>query len=377
MHTKMAGHLSLHDMIAGVISDSREKLAADEKKEEKKDGKKPPPFMAKKKNDHDGDDKKEEKGEKEKDASIDFSDPDDIEKLASALDHVGEKIAGDSTYIGGEKKQGGEVLATMSKVPGKQPYKKDSSKSHNIPASTPLKSAKDDKGATTATETDDEPSKILKYTHSKYPEKGVLKTAAASVKEKIEAAKAKEQGEEPEAPEAEAETVEEPAEKKSAALEFVLGKVAAFGAVEKKQGGETLDSASGQGPKPATGSSGGNNARSHIGSNKAAIDMKKVDGKGPQKKMLSEVLTEPALSKAHDSKVSENLRNATKGGVKIAAAKAFLQKIAEEGCTCDGKGECKYCKMKKSLEKKSQAGAGTETVPPPAAKSSQPAEAGR
>src|SRR4051812_23058002 len=130
MHTKMAGHLSLHDMIAGVISDSREKLAADEKKEEKKDGKKPPPFMAKKKDDHDGDDKKEEKGDKgdkEKESSVDFSDPNDVEKLASALDHVGEKIAADSTYIGLESKQGGEVLATMSKVPGKQPYKKDSS----------------------------------------------------------------------------------------------------------------------------------------------------------------------------------------------------------------------------------------------------------
>lgn len=398
MHTKLAGHIPLHEMIANTINGARNKLAAeggDEKDEAKK---KVLPFMK----------KKEEKGEEKekKSSAFDLSDPDELEKLASALEELGEKIAADSKYIGGEKGQGGEVLATNTQVPGTQPYKKDSSKSHNVPNSTPEKAPSDQKGAATATETDDKPGKLLKYLHSKYPEKGVLKTAASSVKEKIEAMKDKENesgkekesaippppGVKEEKKEAKGEDKKEETkekesasecicpkgghnpkcpmhmkEKKSAALDYILNKVATFGAQEKKMGGETLDSASEQGPKPQSGSQGGNNARSHIGSNKAAIDMKKVEGKGPQKKMLSEVLTEPAQSKGHDSKVHENLRNASKGGVKIAEAKAFLQKIA--GDEKHPQHEKLKEAMKKRLEKKSQGGLGMgapmATTPPP------------
>jgi hypothetical protein len=318
-------------MIANTINGARNKLAA-EGAEVKEEAKKVLPFMKKK------EEKDEKKEGKEKESSaFDFSDPDELLKLASALDELGDKLA-DSKYVGGEKSQGGEVLPTASAVPGKQPYKKDSSKSHNIPASTPEKSTSDNPGAATATETDDKPGKLLKYLRAKYPNKGVLRTSSEAGQEK-----------------------------KSAALEYILGKVATFGAQEKKMGGETLDSASEQGPKPPSDSKGGNNARSHIRSNNAAIDMKKVEGKEPQKKMLSEVLTEPALSKGHDSKVHENLRNASKGGVKIAAAKAFLRKIAAD--ECHPQHEKLKEALKKRLEKKSMGGLGMgapmPTTPPP------------
>lgn len=384
MHAKLAGHLSLHDMIKSVIDDARVKVASDEgeKKDEKSDKVKKLLKYEKKEHGHIPSEKEEE-AEKKASADFDLSDSDDVEKLASALELIGEKIAADSHYLGGESHQGGETLATMSAVSGKQPYKKDSSKAHNVPMSTGLETKKETGPAKTAVP-DTQHGGHIPVTAA-MPKKGVMKTAAEGVMAKIEAMKGKkeekkedkgeEKGEKKENPFAKKEEKGEDKEKKSAALDFVLSKLGE-GEQERRMGGETLDSKSGDGPKPESGSKGGNSARSAISSNSSAINMKKVDGKGPQKKMLSEVLTEPALSKSHDSKVSENLRNASKGGVKIAAAKDFLQKIAEEGCTCSGKGECKHCKlkeaMKKKMEKKSMGGmsmggaAPAMTTPPPA-----------
>lgn len=358
MHAKLAGQLSLHDMITSVLADAREKVAADEeKKEESSD--KVKKLLKYEKKEHGGKipSVKEEEAEK-KASAIDPSDPEDIEKLASALEVMADTLekTADSVELGGESRQGGEVLSTMSKVPGKQSNKKDSSKAHNVPMSTGLETKKETGPAKTAVP-DTQHTGHVPVTAA-YPKKGVLKTAAASVKELIEAKRAAEAGEP--APEQKAEQKTEAApevtdEKRAAAVSFIQSKLAAFSNIEKKMGGETLDSPSGEGPKPESGSKGGNSVRSNISSNQAAINMKKVDGKGPQKKMLSEVLTEPAQSKAHDSKVQENLRNASKGGVKIAAAKQLLQKIAGEGCTCDSKGDCQYCKMKKAMDKKSAA----------------------
>lgn len=365
MNSKLAGDFSLHNMIQNVINGTQNKLAADAAPDEKKE-KKAPPFAKKEEK---KDDKKEE-GKDKKSSALPFETDEDMEKFASALADLGEKVASDSTFVGGESRQGGEVLPTMTQVSGKQTYKKDSSKSHNVPTKTPEKSTVDNPGAATAVETDDKPGPLLKYLKAKYPSKGVLKTAAEDKKPFPFAAKKDEkpEGKKEDKKDEKKDVKDEAKEKKSAALSFILDKVSSFGAQEKKMGGETLDSAAEQGPKPASGPSGGNNARSHISSAQAAINMKKVEGKAPQKKMLAEVLTEPALSKAHDSKVQENLRNASKGGVKIAAAKQLLQKIAEEGCTCEGKGACKYCKMKKAMEKKSTGGmtmgAGSMTSAP-------------
>jgi hypothetical protein len=115
-------------------------------------------------------------------------------------------------------------------------------------------------------------------------------------------------------------------------------------------------------PHQAGGPTGGfgNQGRSYIQSNAAAINYTKKDAKGPVKTQLKEVLEQPALSAKHDSKLQENLRNTGKAGVKIAAV-AFLQKIAGEGCTCDGKGECRYCHMRSAISDKSTGKTKTAT----------------
>jgi hypothetical protein len=124
---------------------------------------------------------------------------------------------------------------------------------------------------------------------------------------------------------------------KASAVDYILGKIAAVeNGGESRQGGEQLSNTA---PIPS-------NAGRELIRNKDGIkNVTKAQAKSPRKKELAEVLTEPAMSAAHDSKVNENLRNASKGGVKIAAARAFLQKIAEEGCKCEGAGECRHCKM--------------------------------
>lgn len=341
MQNKLAGHLSLQAMITNTIEGARTKLAS-EKDEEKKD-KKTFPFQAAKK-----DAKEEDEAEKEKKSSaIDFSDPSDIEKLAMALDSVGEDLIKEADKIenGGEKHQGGEQLPTAVPLAGQQSYKKDQSKSHNVPAHTPEQKSSDGGGKT---QVENNAAKAPQAGAS-YPAKGVLKTASESVFERINAAKKSKEAPKEEKKDDKEEKPEEKEKKSSQAVAFIADILEK--AAESSQGGITLDSPSGQGPKPSNDAKGGNDARKAIESNSAATNMKKVDGKAPQKRMLSEVLTEPALSKAHDSKVQDNLRNASKGGVKIAAARVALQKIAEEGCTCDGKGECRNCKLKEATKK--------------------------
>jgi hypothetical protein len=107
----------------------------------------------------------------------------------------------------------------------------------------------------------------------------------------------------------------------------------------------------------------GNQGRSHIQSNSAAINYTKKDAKGPQKSQLKEVLDEPALSAKHDSKLQENLRNTGAAGVKIAAAaRAYLQKVAEEGCTCGNSGECDHCKLRAATAKSKTETSKTKTA---------------
>lgn len=383
MFNKLAGNLPLADMVAQIIDDSRSKIAAAEGKDEKKDEKKKKLMKYEEKEHGHIPSVKEEEAEKKASAVIDFSDPDEVEKLASALDVVGEqfmKSAADEANHGAEYKGGGELLPDNKMMGGKQSYAKDKSKSHNIPERTAEQSGDGGGPAKTQVENDAKPSKILKYTHAEYPKKGVMKTAEEVATEEkpksasvlaLQAALAKTAEFPPKKEEKKGEEKEEKKEgkappfakkeekgeekkdegekdKKASPVDYILNKMAN---VEKRMGGETLDSKSGDGPKPPTG--GTNSARSMIASNAAATDAKKVQTKAPQKKLMAEVLTEPMQSKAHDAKVQENLRNASKGGVKIAAARELLKKIAAEGCTCDGKGECKHCKMKAAMEKKS------------------------
>lgn len=446
MHSKLAGHLPLQDLIQQTIESARVKTAESDKVKklveyEKKEHGHVPSVKEEK-----------EECEKEKNSSaIDFSDHDDVVKLAAALDFVADDFLkqADKVELGGESHQGGMVLPTGTPVSGTQPYKKDGSKQHQVPMSTGTEKVVDNPGASTAVPTNMGNPAGHKST---YPAKGVLKTGSVArleralekkafepsvlgaglgvgagalggaadaytaykaqqhhnalrqamvdeaggpeslvaqqigpelkpghaaalagiptglmgaftggvmgaaggppaaamgllpgalgssinmlgghfSKKDLAAHQAKMQAQQaaqgvPPAPAGGPPPGEMP--KQSAAVNFIMGKIAN---VEKQMGGMTLDSPSQEGPKPPTDSKGGNGARRFINNIFAAIKMKKVDGKSPQKPMLAEVLNEPALSRATDSKVHENLRNATAGGVKIAAQRALLQKIAED-----------------------------------------------
>lgn len=477
MKTKLAGHLPLQEAIARTIEEAREKmkLAADESDKDKTKK-----LIAFEKKEHGHiPSVKEEKAEYEKQSSVlDPSDPEEVEKLAAALDFVSEKLA-DSVENGGESHQGGQQLATMSPVGGKQSYSfGKATKKHQVPNSTGTMSTKDNPGASTAVPTDDH--RAPGGTGAKYPPKGPFKTASVSLLQNVLAAETgiekdagkvtdfirsagkkvkggvgryvelmkggqgplhtksgkpfrpgnriKPQGtagsalrkEQYKSTATRAATVaaggaaayaaskkgkkgkrkhssvkdavadavanlrsnaghafrrgvqavkDNPGkaaagaaalgtgagfmagraskkEKKSGVdpIEYILGKISAVeNGGESKQGGEQLSNTA---PVPS------NPGRNMISSNAAPKAATKREAKAPQKKLLKEVLTEPAQTKATDPVVQNNLRNASKGGVKIAAARAFLQKVAEEGCKCEDAGTCRYCKMQQAATSK-------------------------
>lgn len=78
-----------------------------------------------------------------------------------------------------------------------------------------------------------------------------------------------------------------------------------------------------------------------VGSNESAINYTRGQAKAPMKSQLAAVLTEPALSAAHDSTLDKAFDNTGKAGVKIshsvraAAVRAVLEKMAEESCKGD------------------------------------------
>lgn len=441
MHSKLAGHLPLQEMIAQTLESARVKIAAAEDKESGKVKK----LVEYEKKEHGGKipSVKEEEDEKKKMSSVlDPSDPDEMNKLASALDEMGEELLkeADSVENGGEAKQGGEQLATQSPTGGKQVYTGAKATAKHQVTAGGMQATKDNPGAATANATDDK--RAPGGTGAKYPAKGVLKTAGEDIKamfakkkddkgEKKEGDKDEEKKEKKSGVAALQAVVDELAtekqafaltdeghkldakrygaiskanhdaakaeddyakeapvkasivrpgqgaihrmvarhndyaakkheegknaynpfgglggksrheekEKKSEAVGFILDKLAEF-----HGGGETLDD------KPAPVPS--NEGRQLIANNKAPVSATKREAKGPGRKQLSEVLSEPAQTKSTDSTVQDNLRNAAKGGVKIAAVKAYLGKIAEAGCVCAGAGECDYCRMKSSVEKK-------------------------
>ncbi len=84
---------------------------------------------------------------------------------------------------------------------------------------------------------------------------------------------------------------------------------------------------------PNNGSGYGNDQRKLVDSNEAAINYTKADAKKPQGKQMAEVLSEPAFSPEHDSKLREQLRNSGEAGVKIAGAASvsLLKQAAAQG----------------------------------------------
>jgi hypothetical protein len=104
-----------------------------------------------------------------------------------------------------------------------------------------------------------------------------------------------------------------------------------------------------------------------IGSNEAAINYTKREAKAHVKPELGKVLTEPALSAAHDSTLGKVLSHTSQAGVKISqaqpvshslrtlGARALLEKFAEEACPPEDK---------KKKSKESMGGMGTYQAPP-------------
>jgi hypothetical protein len=403
---KLASNLPLQDMIRSVIANATEKLAADESSKDEKVKKLI--SSEKKEHGHIPSKKEEMEEEHEKDASI--TSPTYVEKLASACDFIAanvdkieapaqgvlsqaiqklateekdgavsmvrsirladkpdagpaaakllqskpatppappiKKMAGEGSPQGAGKGPGS--LEVSQSIGGQQKYKKDKPATEDAAASTtgkPLHGARPGDGATQ-----------LENTMGKapggprYPEKGPLvNLKTAGVRDRFIRAM-----------EGQTKTASE------LAREHILSKLAGEDVMKANisasrnadplpGGGElTVTDATQSGPKQPGDPTGGfgNQGRKHIASNAAAIGYTKGDAKGPQKAQLKEVLDEPALSKRTDSKLQENLRNAGSAGVKIAAAKALLEKIASEGCQCNSAGECKYCQMKSAIRTK-------------------------
>jgi hypothetical protein len=96
-----------------------------------------------------------------------------------------------------------------------------------------------------------------------------------------------------------------------------------------------------------------------VGSNESAINYSKRDAKSQVKPQLAKVLTEPALSAAHDHTLDQAFDHTGQAGVKIshsmktAAARVLLEKLAAEACGPDGKPK-----------KKMGAGMGQFQAPP-------------
>lgn len=99
-----------------------------------------------------------------------------------------------------------------------------------------------------------------------------------------------------------------------------------------------------------------------IASNEAAIDATKRQAKEVPKKRMGDVLSEPAQTSSTDSALDKALGSGVvdEAGAKVAAAQArvHLQKIANAGCTCGGKGECGFCKIASKIDQRHMENAG-------------------
>lgn len=103
-----------------------------------------------------------------------------------------------------------------------------------------------------------------------------------------------------------------------------------------------------------------------VGSNEKAIKYTKQQAKAVPKARMSEVLTEPAQRKATDPVLHENLDATSQAGVKlssvekVAAARALLRKIAQEGAAPGASPEQKERAAKLEAAFKAKKGEGEE-----------------
>jgi hypothetical protein len=345
---KLASKLPIQQMISNVIAGASEKLAEDE--------------AARKARRLIASDEHTSPAEEhvEKTASVNTTDS-YIEKLASAVEFIAgnfdsiefphkgvlQKAAEEASGSPQGAGKGPGSLEVMKAIDGKQSY--NSGHARNIEAST----SKAGKPLSGAHEGDGKGQLENDMHHApggggigptaRYPEKGPLVAGPtakhASVqdlyRQSIKTASPVRQA-------VLAKLAGEDVAKANISAERSANPLAGMGQLESTDATQSSPHQAGD----ASGGGFGNQVRRLIASNQAAIDATKGDAKGPVKSQLSEVLEEPALSSSTDPVLEENLRNTGKAGVKIAAARATLEKVAQQGCTCVTiDGECTYCKL--------------------------------
>jgi hypothetical protein len=129
-------------------------------------------------------------------------------------------------------------------------------------------------------------------------------------------------------------------EKSSEAVDYILNKISTvYNGGESPQGGEQLSNTLSPTMQPG---------RSLIQNKDAIKNVTKPEAKAFRKKELAEVLSEPASHRGVAPNISGNLRSAASGGVKTAAKRALLSKIAAEGCKCTENTQCRHCHLKEA-----------------------------
>lgn len=362
---KLASRLPLQQMIADVINSATEKVAEDQNAR----GQKVKELLSYEKREHGHiPTPAEEEAEKTKTASAAIA-PSYIEKLASAVEFIAgnfdsiefphkgvlQKAAEHSGSPQGAGKGEG-ALEVMEAIGGNQSYimghanniEASSSKAH-----TSLSGARDGDGKTQIdNDMHNAPGGGSIAPTAKYPLKGPLVSGptakhAASVQDIYQSAvtPSKEKA---------AFAIRQAVLKKLAGEDVMKANIEAERTADPLAGMGQLQSFDATQPAPnqagdASGGGFGNQGRRLIASNQAAIDATKGDAKGPVKTQLSEVLDEPALTSSTDPVLENNLQNTGKAGVKIAAARAILEKVAQQGCTCTTiDGECAFDRMVKA-----------------------------
>jgi hypothetical protein len=333
MKSKLASRLPIQQMIANVIQSATEKVAEDQNVR----GQKVKELISYEKREHGHiPTPSEEEAEKTKTAS---AGPAYIEKLASAVEYIASHLdtvefpnkglLQKAAEQGGSPQGAGKgegALKVTEAIGGQQNY--NMGHAHNTEASkstahTSLSGAHEGDGKTQLdNDMHNAPGGGNIAPTAKYPAKGPLVAgpSAGGSKEKAAAA------------------LRQAVLRKLAGEDVMKANIEAERSADPLAGMGQLQSFDSNQPAPhqagdATGGSG-NQARRLIASNQAAIDATKRDAKGPVKSQLSEVLDEPALTSSTDPVLENNLQNTGKAGVKIAAARTFLAKVAQQGCTC-------------------------------------------
>lgn len=354
---KLASRLPIQQMIASVINSATEKVAEDHDAR----GKKVKELLSYEKKEHGHiPTPTEEKAEK-------TAAPDYVEKLAAAVEFIAGNLdtiefpdkgilqkAAENTGSPQGAGKGEGALKVLEAIGGTQNY--NMGHAHNTEASsskahTSLSGAREGDGKTQLDNNmHNAPGGGSLAPTAKYPPKGPLVSGptakhAASIQDLYQnAISSKEKA---------AFAIRQAVLNKLAGEDVMKANIEAERTANPLSGMGQLESFDSTQASPhqagdASGGGFGNQGRRLIASNQAAIDATKGDAKGPVKTQLSEVLDEPALTSSTDPVLENNLQNTGKAGVKIAAARVTLEKVAQQGCTCTTiDGECAFDRLVK------------------------------